>query len=175
MTPARLFLRSRPQPAVQPVRPWQRRSTRLALQGMSLRGPANNAAGHLASLLLLLQALHRQLIPLEVAARSGALSLLQLHHQLEGFQRQALVLQSLARQCVWRGGAAETAAGLLEATHDTVQGQMLLAASQGATCPHHLLAGCWGGMCGPAWAAMLPGALFEGCVLGMPLHCAGPA
>jgi hypothetical protein len=78
------------------------------------------------------QALQRQLIPLEVAARSGVLTLLQLQHQVQGLRRQALALQSAARQCVWRGGAAETAAGLLDAVHDMVQGHMLLAASQGA-------------------------------------------
>ena len=37
------------------------------------------------------QALQAQLMPLEVAARSGALTLLQLQHRLEGLRRQVQV------------------------------------------------------------------------------------
>ncbi len=88
-----------------------------------------------------LQALQQQLIPLEVAARSGALTLLQLEHHLEGVRRQATALQAAARQCVWRGGAAETAAGLLDAVHDMVQRELMQAPSQGACANAALAAG----------------------------------
>lgn len=76
----------------------------------------------------------QQLIPLEVAARSGAFTLLQLAHHLEGARRQARALQAVARECVWRGNAAQTASELLDAAHDLVQREMLQAASQGESC-----------------------------------------
>lgn len=83
------------------------------------------------------QALQQQVLVLEAACASGALSsLLQLQQRTASLAEQAELLALLLRRCcAWRSSAADSATGLLSTLHDTLQHHLLLARSQGETCP----------------------------------------
>lgn len=102
------------------------------------------------------QSLQQQVLVLEAAFNSRALtSLLQLSQRTAGLAQQAAMLAALPRRCcMWRGSAAETAAGLLSGLYDTLQLQLLQARSQG----------------GHVWAAMAWQGGFAP-MLSAPCHC----
>lgn len=101
------------------------------------------------------QGLQQQVLVLEAAFNSGALtSLLQLSQRTAGLAQQAAMLAALPRRCcMWRGSAAETAAGLLSGLYDALQLQLLQARSQGG---HVWATIVWQGGSAPVAVCSLP-------------------